>query len=295
MKSTKVYLGSDFKMERVTKSNPCPICGKPNWCLVAPDGSAAICQRISEGSIRRCNNDAGWLHLIGDRNSARNRHPSNAHRERVALTYVETTSREHFGKLSETFQQGLNAERLANLAESLNLSIKSLERLRVGWDSIAYTFPMSNASGLIVGIRRRMPDGHKVAVKGSNTGIFIPIDVSSKDILLICEGPTDTAAALDLGYSAIGRPNCNSGNALISQYARGRDTVVVGDNDVAGKNGAKKLSNLLALHCPCVKVVYPPPGIKDLRQWLKAGLKREELQQGIDLAKKIQVIISFRG
>jgi hypothetical protein len=31
---------------RVSRTHPCPVCGKPNWCLVSADGTAAICQRV---------------------------------------------------------------------------------------------------------------------------------------------------------------------------------------------------------------------------------------------------------
>jgi hypothetical protein len=51
------------RMKRVSKSNPCPACGKPDWCLVAEDGSAAICARIEQGSVKKCG-DAGWLHIF---------------------------------------------------------------------------------------------------------------------------------------------------------------------------------------------------------------------------------------
>jgi len=69
---------------------------------------------------------------------------------------------------------------------------------------------MSNDFGKIIGIRRRLPNGRKISLTSSKTGLFIPADLSPEGLLLICEGPTDTAAALDLGFAAIGRPNCNS-------------------------------------------------------------------------------------
>jgi hypothetical protein len=46
---------------RTSRSLRCPICGKPNWCIVSDDGSKAICQRVA--SDRRCK-DAGWLHVV---------------------------------------------------------------------------------------------------------------------------------------------------------------------------------------------------------------------------------------
>ena len=60
---------SDY-MKRVTKSEPCPICTKSDWCLYAEDGSAAICARTEQGSTKRCG-DAGWLHILRDNRIAK--------------------------------------------------------------------------------------------------------------------------------------------------------------------------------------------------------------------------------
>lgn len=51
------------KWVRVTKRNPCPICGKPDWCLMSQDGKAAICARI-ESDTPAGNKGAGWLHRL---------------------------------------------------------------------------------------------------------------------------------------------------------------------------------------------------------------------------------------
>jgi len=37
-------------MQRVSKANPCPVCGNPDWCLITEDGSTVICQLIQEGA-----------------------------------------------------------------------------------------------------------------------------------------------------------------------------------------------------------------------------------------------------
>jgi hypothetical protein len=34
------------KLYPVSKNNPCPICDKPDWCLIKDDNSIAICNRI---------------------------------------------------------------------------------------------------------------------------------------------------------------------------------------------------------------------------------------------------------
>jgi len=168
--------------------------------------------------------------------------------------------------------------------------------LNVGWDGKAFTFPMSNDFSQIIGIRRRFPNGQKVSLKGSKTGLFIPCDLPAGGLLLLCEGPSDTAAALDLGFAAVGRPNSNSRTDMVLRFAKGRDIVVVGDNDKddAGKKGAEKLAAKLALHCPSVKTIFPPDGIKDLRQWLNSGLTPELLQKAISASRPVGIKLRLK-
>jgi DNA primase len=199
-----------------------------------------------------------------------------------------------FGQLAEHYKQQLMDEKLNGLASSLGVSTASLNRLNVGWDGKAYTFPMSNDFGKIIGIQRRFPNGRKVSVKHSKTGLFIPSDLPAESTLLICEGPTDTAAALDLGYAAFGRPSCNSKVEMTANFTRGRAVIIVSDNDSVGRSGSKKLARILSLSCPSVKIIYPPEGTKDLRQWFTAGLSKEILQELIQKIKPIEIRISFR-
>src|SRR4030042_1814088 len=51
------------KWIRVTRHNQCPICGKPDWCLISEDGKIAICARI-ESHKPVGNKGAGWLHTL---------------------------------------------------------------------------------------------------------------------------------------------------------------------------------------------------------------------------------------
>lgn len=46
---------------RVKRNNPCPVCGKPDWCEISGDGKAVICARI-QSPIKAGN--AGWLHKL---------------------------------------------------------------------------------------------------------------------------------------------------------------------------------------------------------------------------------------
>lgn len=282
------------KMRRVSKQNPCPICCKPDWCLVTVDGSAVICPRVEEGSVKRCG-EAGYLHILIDRHNRHNGHKFSVNRRRLLKSVsIGREQLRDFGQLAKRYQQQLRTEELDVLADLLGVSAQSLERLNVGWDGKAYTFPMSNYFGKIIGIRRRFPSGRKVSVVDSKSGLFIPKGLSTDGFLLVCEGATDTAAALDLAFPAIGRPSCNSKVEMTANLARGRTVVIVSDNDKVGQTGSKRLARVLSLFCPSVKIVYPPGGSKDLRQWLKAGLSKETLQELIQKTKPIEVRISFK-
>jgi len=274
------------KMQRVSKSNPCPICGRSDWCLVAPDKSAAICQRIQEGSKKRCS-DAGWLHILIDR--PKGKQYRSQRKFKVGLNDRPTRD---FTALQQQYRHQITSQQVNSLGQQLGVSTQSLKWLRIGWDGEAYTFPMSNDFGKIIGIRRRFPNGRKVSLTGSKMGLFVPSNVATDGLLLICEGPTDTAAALDLGFAAIGRPNCNSKIEMTAKAARGRtEIVIVVDNDTQGRAGAKKLADALVLHYPNVKVIYPPDGINDLRQWLKAELSTKTLLNLIQKTKPTEIRI----
>jgi hypothetical protein len=277
------------RMRRADKNHLCPVCGKPDWCLVAGDGSAAICARIEDGSVKKCG-DAGWLHILSDDRCTKPR--TFSRRIHVDAGNIETKD---FGQLADECQLRLTTADLVRLSCFLGVSQPSLRRLQVGWDGQAYTFPMKDSDGNIIGIRRRFPNGRKVSVKGSKNGLFMPIDLQRDGPLLIVEGESDLAAALDLGFDAIGRPNCNSKIEMTAKAARDRnEIIIVGDNDEVGHAGAEKLGDALVLHCACVKIVHPPDDIKDLRKWLQAGLTHETLQQIVEDTKPVELAIGFK-
>jgi len=248
-------------MLRVNKRHPCPICEKSDWCLYSEDGTAAICARISEGSRKKCG-DAGWLHILkADKKKVL----------RLGNTSLRMGNEQkklpNFAKLAKQYQDRISQRQVRWLGASLGITPKSLQRLCVGFDGNAFCFPMRDENMRIIGIRRRFGDGHKKALAGSCNGLFIPTGLSNDKPLFICEGPTDCATALDLGFEAIGRPNCDSKIEMTVRFAKGRKIMIICDNDSPGRSGAKKLAKKLIEHCPEVKIICPPVAGMDLREW----------------------------
>lgn len=262
---------------RVSRANPCPVCGRPDWCLISADGAVAICARIE--SPKRCG-EAGWLHrLTAD--------PPHRHRTRTIRLPGDRV--DDFGSLAAKFAEDLDAGRLHQLAVALGLNDYSLVALGTGWAAGygAFSFPMGDASGRVVGIRLRRPNGRKFAVRGGREGLFLPPTAGTPDCrLLVCEGPTDAAALLDLGYAnVIGRPSCTGGVKLLTELVKRRrvdDVAIVADADEPGRRGAENLATVLACYAPTVRVVVPPA--KDVREFLRFGGTAAEFDNLIDSA-----------
>ena len=164
----------------------CPICGKPDWCMVSSDfrsgPSAVLCSRISEGSTIPIG-ESGFLH--------RTKHQQTSGKERPNV-----------------------------------------------------------------------------------------LDGGSENLpTLIVEGSSDVLAALDLGFTAIGRPSATAGVEELKQMPlAGREIWIIGENDAgAGKTGMEKVYHNIKGLTEKVLCVMPPEGVKDLREWLKYGLDQEGL------------------
>jgi len=286
--------------QRVSKRRPCPVCGKPDWCLVAGDDAnpeGAICARVE--SARRCG-EAGWLHVL------RRFGPTWTPWRRTIHAAARMMERggdgpADFGKLAADCAAAVRPEALDRLAVGLGVSAASLRRLGVGWSIRrgGWTFPMKSPAGAVLGIRLRASGGRKLSVRGGKEGLFIPSDLPTEGgMLLIAEGPTDTAALLDLGFDAVGRPSCTGGISLLIELARARKPStggVVSDSDAPGRRGAAALQAKLSVYCPGgVRVIEPPTGIKDAREWVRSGATKADVQAAIEAATARNVNIETR-
>jgi len=199
--------------------------------------------------------------------------------------------------LSDAFVAEVVEPQLAEFAQSIGLSVENLRRLQVGWSNrhSAWSFPMRDADGHVVGIRLRSNDGRKLSVAGGHAGLHIPTDIAAPSTLLISEGPTDTAAALDLGFAAIGRPSCVGAVDITVDLMRKMKpslVVIVADNDEAGQKGAASLASSLALQMKQLKIITPARGIKDLRAWKIGRATPTEVKAVIDAAALFSISIS---
>ena len=243
----------------------CPVCGRPDWCSVTADGIVCHCMRIVSDRPAR---GGGWIHRIDGRPLTHSPRP-------------EPVEPPDLGAIYAGFQA---VPELAGHARELGVSVESLNRLGTRWARIqqAWAYPMRTPGGKIVGIRLRYPD-KKRSVKGGKEGLFVP-DGTVGDLVeqvLVCEGPTDTAAALDMGFYAIGRPSCRGSVDYLKTVCAGRDVVVVADNDAPktgpdgtvlrpGQDGAEALVRELLPVTHSVKLILPLRG-KDLREWKQLG------------------------
>lgn len=113
-------------------------------------------------------------------------------------------------------------------------------------------------------------------------------DMSGKSLLagdghvLIVEGMSDVAAAMDLGFAGVGRPGNMTGMDIAAELVRGRPTIVIGENDLKkdgkwpGRDGMIATFQTVKNRTFDAKMVMPPKTVKDLRSWVVTnGLDRE--------------------
>ncbi len=188
--------------------------------------------------------------------------------------------RPNFGHLMSEWRAKEVPERMPKVSENLGVSETALRMLGVTWCPYnrAIAFPMYDATcsdgSCPCGIRLRTMDGAKFAIKHSKSGVFFPYGALDNFAarLWICEGPTDTAACLDMGLFAIGRASCRGGEEIILSIMAQlgpRECVIISDNDGPGVAGATVLMEQIKI--PKARII--PPG-KDVRSFVRDGGNR---------------------
>lgn len=251
---------NDRKPVRVTKAHRCPICNHSNWCMI---GDAwVVCMRVQSDRPKAfAGGETGWLHPIGDRPK-----PPPVHERPAPIINI--------ADILKRWRIGKNDRNLAEFSSQLGVTLNALESLECTRAPYLNTwaFPMRAGDNSYCGIRLRNDKGEKWAERGSHSGLFIP-QCEPTGTVLITEGPTDTAAALTLGYYALGRPSCSGGVPHIQvalKRIQARRAVIVSDLDDPGLRGAKTLQE----HLPVPTAILALPA-KDLRSAVGSGITRE--------------------
>lgn len=286
----------------VSKGEPCPLCGKPDWCKVSSDGDAVLCGRspdLPAGWARRKPAKDGRILYVRERAGASTR---GAPPPRP--TPKPSTAPRHLSEVSDRCRAALGADRLDALARDLGVRADALRDLAPGWaspgllaeigagggkgwsrDAGAFTFPERDGEGRVVGLSLRAPNGAKGAPSCARRGLVVPADPTRlADPLLIVEGASDVAACLTLGLAAVGRPSNVGGADDLAAMLRDRRVMVVGERDERdgrwpGRVGAVRVTEALASAWGRpVEWTLPPSGAKDVRAWVCA-----RVEAGLDL------------
>jgi hypothetical protein len=248
---------------RVTARKPCAVCDRGDWCTVSVETGATCCMRVQSARPAR---NGGWLH--GGTG------PAELPARTGAACGASYESPEFNAMLWwQTVRHVVTWERMEVWADRLGLPIGALDVMGACVLGEMLAFPMFDGTGQVCGIRTRKPDGSKRAVTGSRAGVFLPTFHDGGEVV-VCEGPTDATAAMELGYYPIGRPSCTGSERHVVDTCRrlGIERVTVcADADGPGVAGARRLADVLRAARVLVRLVTPR-GHKDLRDWFKAGV-----------------------
>lgn len=258
---------------RVSRKTPCQVCKKDDWCTFTADGQLVCCMRVHS---ERQSKNGGWLHRVGTITPAIHP-PLPPPRDRKLFDCAAYHS---------ALRKRWDWRWCDGLALGLGVDMDALESLEPAYDSsnLAFAFPMRDGAGKVAGVRLRAEDGRKWAIRGGSDGLFYPTSTQPGGDLVICEGPTDTAAALTLGLKAVGRPSCSGGVSAMQELVgrlRIKSITIIADHDAPhrrpdgsvwypGLDGAKVLAKALRR---AWRLVMPPA--KDIRTWLNEGATRD--------------------
>lgn len=262
-------MGLPPELVRVSRRNPCPICRKPDWCVVSKDGRRAFCPRTEGG--RGWRGQLGYLHYLTE--------PLPAIRS-IPLVKFNRPVDKDIPALMRVFRDKWEAQPFKRFEHSCKLDLPEacLDALDVGiMGSSVLAFPMRRPDAVVCGIRLRDSDtGRKWAVAGSQNALFIPCTHDLGSWTAVVEGPTDVAALVSVNVNVVGRPDATSGSEMVAEFCSGRRVVLFREPDGAGRRGVMKQVELAK--DSDVVVIDMPPGIKDAREWVSAGLTRKHLE-----------------
>lgn len=259
----------ETEWRRTSRYNPCPVCRKPDWCTVAADGSVACCMRTPSDKPAR---NGGYIHRLSPDLFGKPATPA------AKKTPPPGLSAEAVGSLWARWALDTGDSMVQDLSTRLGVNAVACRAIGAAWawPYDAWAFPMHDGAGEFRGIRLRSEAGEKWALTGGRQGIFLPDTPPPGHSAYVCEGPTDLAAVLSLGFWGIGRPSCTGGAAEIAAYCRRhgvRELSILADNDGPGRAGAERLAADVRLRA---RIATLPA--KDVREAVRNGATSEMIE-----------------
>lgn len=253
--------------QRVSLEQQCPICGKPDWCLLSQDKQVAICSRIESPKLAG-RAGAGWLHFLDEHATSRSWRQSQRSSPSVATSGLDLQ------RLADECHAAMKPAAVMWLSDELGVEPNALRDLRTGWNASrkAWSFPMREPNGAVSGIRYRAANASKFSEKGGREGLFfVPRYLESASTLCIVEGASDTASLLSLGITnCVGRSSCNGNSEQLVNLSHRLEVshaVIIPDNDEPGIRGAEKLKALLGNSAELLPL---PRSTKDVRECIQS-------------------------
>lgn len=268
---TPYYLSDGAEWREASRSEPCPVCEKPDWCsLTGPEGAieAVVCMR-EESDNRRGN--GGWLHRLCD--GTWHTTPMMPQRQ-----YARRTA----PKPSESAGKAYPSARDA---------VAELER-RFGERSLLWAYHDAQGGPVGVVVRWDLPDGKKTIrpvakhPDGWRLGgmpeprpLYRLPDLTDAHTVYIVEGEKAADAARSIGLCATTSAHgSKSANQTDWSPLAGKEVVVLPDHDKPGAEYADVVVALLGRlsPAPSVRVVTidhdiggkPLPQGADLADWI---------------------------
>ena len=287
------------------KSESCPVCGHRGRCKKSTERGLdlVVCFRPAEADGRyRVVKENGPCAVFARIGSPADPENFKADRRQRPARPRPPRQPRYFDDIAERYNREITDGQVAELADELGVSAESLRTIHVGHTGQCPCFPERDADGNVIGINeRRGPDAKPryMVRKGDRRGLVVPDRLSElPDPTLIIEGPSDAAAALTMGLTAVGRPNDKGGADHLAKLLAGRDVLVIGENDQKsdggwpGRDGAQHVARALATAWgKPVRWALPPEDTKDVRDYLLQnegidphGLGRELLEHFVQAA-----------
>jgi len=166
------------------------------------------------------------------------------------------------------------------MPEPVRTNPESSSRNAGGKSALVKTYDYIDESGKLLyqvcryepkDFRQRQPDGNgwKFTMDGARRVLYRLPQVLAADLIWITEGEKDADTIAAMGFVATTNVGgAKKWDAGYSASLRGKDLVIVPDNDKAGEEHLETLRKALATVVKSIRIVKIPEGFKDVSDWV---------------------------